>query len=206
MSSSGLTAPEAYAQRSRPDPGSMRSMRAPSACSRRAASSTASWRTLERSAAAEIRTLIWRSVRSTSARSASSERERSRSSIRRVFAMAAAAWSASARTRAIWAWSNAFGRVENVPSRAEDPVAIDEGRGDHRSDADVGHDLVGLLRVAEGRVVAVVVGEHDGRAPGPRARTSRCRVPARDRGPSRDCAGSGCRRRGRSAGSRSTDR
>ncbi len=35
--------------------------------------------------------------------------------MRRVLAMAAAAWSASARTSAIWAWSKAAARVENVP-------------------------------------------------------------------------------------------
>ena len=36
--------------------------------------------------------------------------------MRRALAMAAAAWSASERTSAIWAGSNASVRMENVPS------------------------------------------------------------------------------------------
>ena len=55
----------------------------------------------------------------------------------RALAIAAAAWSASARTRAISDALNASGRVRERPERAEDLVAGDERRDDHRADADV---------------------------------------------------------------------
>ena len=63
-----------------------------------------------------MRVLISRRLRSTSARSASIERDWSSAAISRVLAMAAAAWSASERTRAIWAASKASVRRLNVPS------------------------------------------------------------------------------------------
>ena len=50
-----------------------------------------------------------------SARAASSALERSSSSIRRTFAIAAAAWSASARTRATFVALNADSRLLNAP-------------------------------------------------------------------------------------------
>ena len=69
--------------------------------------------------------------------------------MRRVFAMAAAAWSASERTSAISAASNARVRVENVPSAPNVSSAGRQRGDDHRADADLGDDAVRTGRVVE---------------------------------------------------------
>ena len=108
--------PESKAQRRMSLSVSRTSRIAPSAWISRLASSTVRWRTESRSEALLIRAAISRRLRSISARLESSRRDRSRSAMRRALAMAAAAWSASERTSAIWAGSNASVRIENVPS------------------------------------------------------------------------------------------
>ena len=45
------------------------------------------------------------------------------------------------------------------PERPEHLVAVHEGRGDHRPDADVHDDAVGVHSVVEGRILEVVIGE-----------------------------------------------
>ena len=92
-----------------------RSILAPSASSRRTASSTPRWSTAGRSDAALIRAAISRNERSMSARCGELSPRRSSSSIRRTFAIAAAAWSASARTRATFVALNADSRSMNAP-------------------------------------------------------------------------------------------
>ena len=112
--------------------------------------------------AALIRAAISRRDRSTSARSASSRRDASSASIRRALLIDAAAWSASARTRPIADGLNASALEENAPS-APKTVSPDDQRGDdHRADADVDDDAVGLGRVREGGVIHVVAGHHHG--------------------------------------------
>ena len=81
--------------------------------------------------------------------------------MRRALAIAAAAWSASARTRAIWDASNAPCRALNGPERPEDRLAARDRRRHHRADADVGDDAVGAFGVLDRRIGEVVVGQDD---------------------------------------------
>ncbi len=144
-----IASPAAYDQRSASISGSYWSMRAPSDSRRRAASSVICWRTSSGSRMAETRAAISRSVRSESARRAISARDRCSSSMSRALAIAMAAWSASAASR------SGVGVVEGVdPVRvrvddAEDVVAVDQRRGQHRVDRRFADEGVAIGRVLE---------------------------------------------------------
>ena len=79
----------------------------------------------------------------------------------------------------------------------EHPVARGEWRDDHRADADVLDDAVGLGGVTERGVVRVVARDHDGALGDRTTEHARRRAPAPDRGPTRGSARCGCRRRAR---------
>ena len=105
-----IASPAEYDQRRASIDASYWSMRAPSESRRRAASSVIRWRTSAGSRMADTRAAISRNVRSASARRVVSAWERSSSSMRFEFAMATAAWSASAASRPASASSNASAR------------------------------------------------------------------------------------------------
>ena len=119
-------------------------MTAPSARSRRRASSTILWSRSPGSRIAVIRVAISRSARSASARRSMTARERASSSIRRALRIAIEAWVARAVRTSPSASSKAAGwreTTDSVPSGAPSPVngtAITDRIPDSRTNSRAG--------------------------------------------------------------------